>query len=166
MKLNVPIALAFAAVLASGALGRAQSVAPDSDPVILIVDGKTADGKPVSFTLAQIESMGAATITTHTPWHSGEVTFEGVPVGDLMTKVGAKGDTVNVLALDKYSVEIPLADLRKYHAVMAYKLNGKIMSIADKGPLFVVYPYDSDPDVATEKFYRRSPWQIARLTIE
>ena len=143
MKFNILNALALAAILVTGAPSNAQTVTADADPVILIVDGKTADGKPVSFTLTQIEAMGAAKIKTHTPWHDGAVTFEGVPVSDLMAKVGAKGDTIDVLALDKYDVEIPLADLRKYNAVMAYKLNGKIMSVADKGPLFVVYPYDS-----------------------
>jgi hypothetical protein len=84
----------------------------------------------------------------------------------LLDKVGVKGETLDVVALDKYSVEIPIADLQKYHAVMAYKLDGKIMDIADKGPLFIVWPYDSDPYLATEKFYSRSPWQIAHMTIE
>jgi hypothetical protein len=166
MKLHVVMALAFAAVLAAGAPSRGQAVTAAADPVILIVDGKTGDGKPISFTLSQIEAMGVAKIVTHTPWHDGQVTFEGVPMAEFLAKVGAKGDMVNALALDKFSAEMPIADLVKYHAVMAYKTNGKIMTIADKGPLFIVYPYDSDPDLATETFYSRSPWQIARLTIE
>jgi hypothetical protein len=38
--------------------------------------------------------------------------------------------------------------------------------VRDKGPLFIVYPYDSDPQLATQTFYGRSAWQLAKLIVK
>ena len=39
------------------------------------------------------------------------------------------------------------------------------MSIRDKGPLWVVYPYDSSADYRTEVIYSRSIWQLDRIEV-
>ena len=36
----------------------------------------------------------------------------------------------------------------------------------DKGPLFIVYPFDSDPELKQQIYYNRSAWQVARLLVE
>jgi hypothetical protein len=35
--------------------------------------------------------------------------------------------------------------------------------VRDKGPLWVVYPYDSKPDYQSELIYVRSIWQLAQM---
>jgi hypothetical protein len=40
------------------------------------------------------------------------------------------------------------------------------MSLREKGPLWVIYPYDSDPAYRTEETYSRSIWQLNRLAAE
>ncbi len=40
------------------------------------------------------------------------------------------------------------------------------MPIRDKGPLWLVYPYDSNPDLNTDKYYSRSVWQIKELNVQ
>jgi hypothetical protein len=37
------------------------------------------------------------------------------------------------------------------------------MSLRDKGPLWIIYPYDSKSDFRTEVVYSRSIWQRDRL---
>jgi len=39
------------------------------------------------------------------------------------------------------------------------------MSVREKGPLWVIYPYDSDAKFRTEVIYSRSIWQLDRLAI-
>jgi hypothetical protein len=155
----------FAAALVFAGSASAQT-APDGQAPILVVDGKTATGAPMSFTRADLEAMGATRIVTHTPWHDGAPTFEGVLALTLMKKVGAKGDHVAIAALDNYTVSVPMADFEDHGVVFAYNLNGKPMSVEDKGPLFLIYPFDAEPAVANETYYSRSIWQIARITIE
>jgi hypothetical protein len=66
-------------------------------------------------------------------------------------------------AINDYSVEIPLSDAVKGGPIIAYSIDGKEMSLRDKGPLWVIYPYDSNSDFRSEVVYLRSIWQLDRL---
>ena len=70
--------------------------------------------------------------------------FEGVSLDKLMKAVGAKGERVVAVALNDYSSEIPIEDFAKYKTILALKRDGEYMPVRDKGPLFVVYPYDAE----------------------
>src|SRR3982074_2104240 len=83
-----------------------------------------------------------------------------------MSAVGASGDRLVVIALNDYSAELPLADVRKYKVILALKRDGEYLSVRDKGPLFIVYDFDGDPDLRNQKFYARSVWQIARIEVK
>jgi len=40
------------------------------------------------------------------------------------------------------------------------------MSVRDKGPLFVIYPFDSKAELKSEQYYSRAAWQVRSITIE
>ena len=84
----------------------------------------------------------------------------------LMEAVGAHGTTAFVLALNNYSTEIPLSDFTRFDAILAYKKDGQEMAIADKGPLFIIYPYDDVAELQGELYYSRSAWQVRSIEIE
>jgi hypothetical protein len=89
-----------------------------------------------------------------------------VPLAKLMDLVGAHGEKVVAVALNDYSGELPIEDLAKYGVILALKRDGQYMPVRDKGPLFIVYPYDSAPELKSQKFYSRSVWQVARLVVK
>jgi hypothetical protein len=39
------------------------------------------------------------------------------------------------------------------------------MPVRNRGPLFIVYNFDSDPELKSQKFYSRSVWQVAKLEV-
>ena len=39
------------------------------------------------------------------------------------------------------------------------------MPVTDKGPLFIVYPFDSNPELKHQLFYSRSAWQLNRIVV-
>ncbi|MFU0920657.1 molybdopterin-dependent oxidoreductase [Kluyvera sichuanensis] len=129
------------------------------------IENKNADGKAV-FDLASLEKLGTVTFQTTTPWYNGRTTFTGIPLQKLMDYVGAKGSVVKVTALNDYTTIIPLSDFKKYNVILAVKVNGEYMRIRDKGPLFIVYPYDSIPELNNQVYYSRSAWQVSRMRIE
>ncbi|GAU85534.1 hypothetical protein BIWAKO_05482 [Bosea sp. BIWAKO-01] len=146
----------------------AQTLAAPTDKVILTISGKisvTNSGDTAQFDRAALEAMGLMTIETNTPWYSGPQKFEGISLDKLMKSVGAKGDTVQAIALNDYTTEIPLEDFAKYNVILALKRNAEYMPIRDKGPLFIVYPYDSNPELRSQKFYSRSAWQVSKLIV-
>lgn len=137
--------------------------------VLLTVSGNientNEDGKAV-FDIASLEKLGMVSFQTTSPWYNGRPTFTGVPLQKLMDYVGAKGSIVKVTALNDYTTVIPLNDFKKYNVILALKINGEYMRIRDKGPLFVVYPYDSLPELNNQIFYSRSAWQVSKMMIE
>ena len=129
------------------------------------IQNTNEDGKAV-FDIASLEKLGMVSFQTTSPWYDGRPTFTGVPVQKLMDYVGAKGTVVKVTALNDYTTIIPLNDFKKYNVILALKINGEYMRIRDKGPLFVVYPYDSKPELNNQIYYSRSAWQVSRMNIE
>lgn len=161
MKIFAVLALALSfAALAPPA--RAE----DPGPVILTIDGATGDGMAHTFTMKELAALPAAGFSTATPWHTGTQRFDGVSMTDLMGTVGAKGKVAHVRALDDYKSDIPVADFAKFKPILAFKHNGAPMPVRDKGPLFILYPFDSDAELRSETYYTRSPWQVATITIE
>jgi hypothetical protein len=83
----------------------------------------------------------------------------------LALEMGLNDGRFLATAINDYSVEIPLSDAVEGGPIIAYLMDGEEMSIRDKGPLWVIYPYDSDADFRSEVVFSRSIWQLDRLEI-
>ena len=94
------------------------------------------------------------------------VPFDGVPLKSLMQVLGATGSFVTAYALNDFTTRIPFSDFKHFHPILALKRNGEYMPVRDKGPLFIVYPFDSNQELKQQIYYNRSAWQIARLVVE
>ena len=136
--------------------------------VILTVSGKIDAfnaGRRAEFDRGMLEAFGLSSFTTTTPWYSSPVTFSGVPMKKLMQAVRASGQSVVATALNDYETRIPISDFLRFNVLLALKRDGHYMPVSDKGPLFIVYPYDSDPALKTQKYYSRSAWQLASIVV-
>ncbi len=156
-------------VLAAPRGGHAGTLLPPpSGKVILTVSGRidvTNKGSSAEFDYAMLEALGMDRIETTTPWYDGIVQFDGVRMQRILQAVGASGESVTAVALNDYTTEIPIDDIRRYGVLLAMKRNGSDMPVSDKGPLFIVYPYDSKPELKSQKYYSRSAWQVASLEV-
>jgi hypothetical protein len=83
----------------------------------------------------------------------------------LMEAVGATGETLIATALNDYETRIPVSDLAEFGVLLALKRNNEYMPVRDKGPLFIVYPFDSNRALKNQKYYSRSAWQLARIVV-
>ena len=115
---------------------------------------------------AALRALPQKTVTTRTPWYDGTVSFSGPRLWDLLAPLKPTGKTLHVTALNDYSVDIPLSDLQRYQPVLAWQINGKAISVRDKGPLFLIYPFDAYPELHNQLYYGRSIWQIKRITVK
>jgi hypothetical protein len=70
-----------------------------------------------------------------------------------------------VTALNDYSTEIPISDLSDHNVILSLKRNGEYMPVSDKGPLFIIYPFDSKPELKSQTYYGRSAWQVAKISV-
>ncbi len=159
----------FLAILAASLPASAFEMRAPTNDVLLIISGEitvTNQGDKAAFDRLMLEELGGDIIVTSTIWTDGVSEFEGVRLSKLVELLGVeKGDLV-ALAINDYSVKIPITDAYDYEPIIAYKRDGAFMSVRDKGPLWLIYPYDLDPDTNTELIYSRSIWQLDRLVVE
>lgn len=161
------LALAGTVLVLPPAQAAAALPRPGGKPILRVTGAISVrnDGDAAVFDRPMLEALGTVEIRTKTPWYTDRVRFEGVPMSRLMDVLGAKGRTLKVRALNDYESEIPISDFGKFNVILALKRDGHDMGVRDKGPLFIVYPYDSDPELQSQKYYSRSPWQIATMQV-
>lgn len=137
-------------------------------PVLLRVLGNIAQanaGGEAHFDLDMLNALGSETIVTSTIWTEGEQTFQGVPLHAVLAALGVENGSLRATAVNDYSVEIPFSDAVPGGAMLAYARNGRMMTVRDKGPIWLIYPYDAQPEYQSETHYARSIWQLDRLEV-
>jgi len=151
------------------AAASGQDLPAPTGPVVLTISGAigTTNGDGVAvFDQAMIDGLAQHTITSETPWYDGEQAFSGVLVSALLEVVGATGSALSVTALNGYSAEIPRADVTDNPVILASRVNGDLLSVRDKGPLFVIYPFDTQPELFNEVYFGRSVWQVTAMSVQ
>lgn len=166
-KLPLPACLALVLALASPALGADAGKGPEkvelpplakSDPVLDVATAKGVE----SYDLATIEALGLYRLTTTGPFEDGSPTFEGVLLADLLAKVGmTEADGVELAASDGYSFVIPREDWTTYPLLLATRQDGQ--PLEERGPLRIIYPVSSHPELADESYNPRWVWALTSM---
>lgn len=160
-----------AALLALTANASADSVpmaAPTGDPLLTVsgsIQNANAEGTAV-FDMAMLKALPATTFSTSTIWTEGVRQFTGVQLSDLIAAVAADGSTLKATAINDYAIEIPMTDAIDGGPMLAYEIDGQEMSVREKGPLWVVYPYDLNDEYKSETIYSRSIWQLNAIEVQ
>lgn len=148
---------------------RAWAVDPPQGPVVLLIDGaitqsNTASGLAID--QAMLDNLPQTVVTTETPWTQGPSDFSGVSLKVILDLAGAKGTTITAVALNDYTIDIPIADAQNEKVIIADRRNGALMPIRDKGPLWIIYPLSNQSDLDDESTYSKMIWQLKQLTIK
>jgi hypothetical protein len=157
------------ALAAAAPLSFAQGLDAPKGRAILSISGKIDlknKGDLATFDMAMIEKLPQHTFTTRTPWYDKPVKFTGPLLSDVLAAVKAGGTTVSAVAINDYKVNIPMEDVRKHGILLARLIDDKPIPVRSKGPLFVVYPFDSASELRTSVYYERSIWQLKALELQ
>ncbi len=162
----------FTLLLACAAMSPlvfAQDLEPPKGRTILSVSGKIGaknKGDLALFDMAMIEKLPQHSFTTRTPWYDKPVKFTGPLLADVLAAVKASGTTVSAVAINDYKIGIPMEDIGKHGVLMARLIDDKPIPVRSKGPLFVVYPFDSAAELRSSVYYERSIWQLKALDLQ
>ncbi len=159
--------LTFAA-LWLGACWPAAALDPASGKVVLTLSGKIAEGNAgaqAKFDLAMLEALPQKSFTTMTPWNKQPVKFSGPLLRDLLALVKASGSQITAVALNDYKITIPFEDAQRFDVLVATRMDDQLIPIRTKGPLFVIYPFDSQPQLQSTRYHERSIWQLKALEL-
>lgn len=141
---------------------------PDGETILTVSGaiGRTNREGVASFDRAMLEALGETGFTTSTIWTDRAHRFTGVSLARLLEAVDAWGaTTLSATAINDYAVSIPVSDAVEGGPVVVYAIDGAPMSVRDKGPLWLLYPFDDVPDYRNEVIYARSIWQLDRIVV-
>ena len=149
--------------------GPALALDAPKNKVVLTVSGQIAhtnQGASAVFDMPMLEALPQHRFTTLTPWEKQPITFSGPRLRDVLKAVGAKGQSIRATAINDYRITIPVADAQTYDVLIATRMNGEPMPVRSRGPLFIIYPFDSEPALQSTTYYERSIWQLKAIDIE
>jgi hypothetical protein len=154
--------------LAPGTSG-AGSLSSPTGSVVLTVTGRitnTNAGKTAEFDMAMLEALPGRTAKVSTPWAEGVNSFQGPLTRAVLEAVGAQGTKLKVTALNDYSAEVPAEDFIKFDVILALKKNDAYLPVRNQGPIFVIYPFDTNPSLYNEVYFGRSVWQVKSIEVQ
>jgi hypothetical protein len=137
--------------------------------VVLTLSGKVrlpAGSDKAQFDMAALEKLPQHSFTTLTPWYPQPRKFTGPLLRDVLALVGVRNGTLKAVALNDYRVTIPAEDAQRYDMIVARLLDDKPMPVRDKGPLFIIYPFDQVPELRNAIYYSRSAWQLKAIEVQ
>lgn len=127
-------------------------------------------GGDVSYavTEAVVEKVGTLTYQAMVPGLDDQLhEVRGPLIRDLLREAGISGETATGIALDKYEVEIPASDFDKFDVIAAIELDGKRLTVRNKGPVWIVYPSGKHENMRKDPVYEaRSIWQLKELVLK
>lgn len=153
----VLVSFFLAAVLPRIAMGEVPG-----ENLLEIQPGKT--GTDIRLDRAAIETLPQIDFQTTTIWTDGTHHFSGPSLLSVLRAAGIVDGVVSLRAANDYSVEIPVAELTENAPIIASRIDGKPFDLREKGPLWLVYPYDSSPAYQSETVYSRSLWQLVAIS--
>ncbi|MFT7400911.1 MAG: hypothetical protein ACI83N_000497, partial [Hydrogenophaga sp.] len=138
----------------TGAIGKVNR--GPIDPVLdqMMAKQKISFEKAHGFDFGELAALPAVTIKPTLEYDNKAHTLKGPLLIDVLSAAGAApADSVKLLmrAVDGYSPNITMADVRKYRFIVATHLDGKSMPLGGLGPLWAVYDADRFPDMAAKK---------------
>lgn len=142
---------------------------PDNKPILEIKGHIAVTNTPehtAVFDREMLERIGVTKVQTSTPWTDGRPVFEGVLMRELLKRIGANGTSITAVALNDYKVTLPISDFEKYPIILAYKMDGQVLKVRDKGPLWIIYPQDEFSELRDKSVHQKWIWQIKEFEVD
>lgn len=152
----------LASVPALALIGRSVGAADGHD--ILSVRWPET-GAETLFSDETLSGLPQVSFTTKTLWTEGDIEFSGPSLHSVLEAAGMPEGTqgIRLTALNDYSVTMETSLIETQAPIVANRINGAPFSVRDKGPLWIMFPFDLDIRFRSESFYALSIWQLSRI---
>ncbi|EMP54519.1 hypothetical protein MSNKSG1_14457 [Marinobacter santoriniensis NKSG1] len=127
----------------------------------------TTDADTVVLDRNQLEAFPQTTITTTSPYYEGTAEFSGPSLKRVLESAGLSGQSrITFQALNDYQVDADLDEVMGLDAIVATRMNGKPMSVRNRGPFWVMLPLSDRPELDSEEYHRFMVWQLNRIGLQ
>lgn len=173
----VPTIAVFASLLAVPITGQTTDAGPRTSALCPPAAGlyvlrlvATGPNRQAVCDIAGLQALPQRELVTALPPSLGQAGAHhwlGVSLRLLAERMGAgAGSVLQLAALNDYAVTVPWSDLVRYDPIVAYQRNGVALSVREKGPMMLIYPFDAYPELHAQQYLNRSIWQIHAITVK
>ena len=135
--------------------------------ILTVVNSSVSSDEAKEFSRDELTEMTQVSYRTTTEWTDGAPEFTGPLARDVIEAVGVGEATIAVMtAANDYAIEIPIEELMRYDVILAMSVDGKRLSLRDKGPIWVMYPRDQHAELQDPVYNGRLIWQMVRIELK
>lgn len=134
------------------------------DPSEILLELVPEAGASIQLSRADLESMPQVEFETTTEWTKGSARYSGPRLSDVLAKAGLQGTAIEATAQNDYKVTLTPDLVGPDYPIIALRIDDEPFGLRELGPLWIVYPYDSQAVYRTEKIFAASIWQLKRIT--
>jgi hypothetical protein len=165
-----PQATAGFTTITTATLTPNDQIAQPTGPVVLSLSGKigtTNSPGRLDFDMETLEKLGLIEFTVDDPYLKRATTYQGVMLQRVLdlARIPQDATTLHTIALNDYATDVPIKPISKWPVMLATRRDGQRMPVADKGPLEIVFPYNSftiDPAVYDPMWV----WQLRSVEVQ
>lgn len=137
---------------------------PADQGVLLRLVGPS--GEERQLTMADLDALPQHSFTTGTLWTSGPKLYSGPSLHDTLALVGMTDESsVIAVAANDYRVDFKPGAIESDVPIIATRIDGEPYGLRERGPLWIIYPFDSNIRFQTEVAYSQSIWQLVELHV-
>ena len=143
------------------------SMAPAAaqDDILLRIEGDLQGQATAEFDFEALLTLPRQDVVTGTIWTPGTETFSGPALSDVLEAAGAGDGDLRLVALNDYVVKIPREAVEETLPIVAVLRDGERFGVRDKGPLWIIFPYDAEPRFRSEQIFAYSIWQLVSIEV-
>ncbi|WP_417617159.1 molybdopterin-binding protein [Oceanisphaera sp.] len=142
-----------------------------SEPVILSVYGDIRINDRhygrMDFTLSELQALTQGHITTTHPWTREPRSYQGVDLNVLFgflfrhrRVLGLQLETLN-----DFSVAVDWSEIAPLSPILAWQENGTLMTRRNKGPLWLMLPFERLSDIQQTNYVPLMAWQLRAIRV-
>jgi len=132
----------------------------------LLTVSSTSESINATFTQQQLMQLPQHEIKTNLPWTEDSHTYSGPRLEDVLTSLEAKGEWLTLRALDYYSVSVNINKIKKFNPILALKKDDKLLTVRSKGPIWLILPVDSYPELNAALYNDYMVWHLVKIDVE
>ncbi|MCA0940381.1 hypothetical protein LCM08_09900 [Salipiger pacificus] len=130
-----------------------------------------ADGRQMALDMDALDALPQREFRTETQWTWEEQSFRGPLLIDVLEMAGlpgpASGGVIEFVADDGYRARIDLTEHAQYltadYPIVTTRINGAPFALEENGPLWVMFPYDAQPELDVVAVHNMTVWQLLQI---
>ncbi|MFT6090852.1 molybdopterin-dependent oxidoreductase [Sulfitobacter sp.] len=120
-----------------------------------------------TYTLEELLAMPQTTVVTTNDYVDELTTFQGPSLRLVLEEMDVdQSANLKMVALNDFASQVPAEDAFTYDVILAVLRNGEEMSVREKGPIWVIYPMDDNPELQDDVYNGRLVWQLKSISVE